>query len=47
MLARRPRLALPVADVPAVADVLAEHAGAVAAVASTVLDDTARATHVR
>jgi hypothetical protein len=47
MLARRPRLALPVADVPAVADVLAEHAGAVAAVAATVLDDTARATHTR
>lgn len=43
MLDRRPRLRLPARQVATVAGVLAAHAGEVAACASRVLDDTARA----
>ena len=43
MLGRRPRLALDDGEVPTVAEVLADHAPAVAAAAPSVLADTARA----
>jgi hypothetical protein len=45
MLARRPRLALPEEHVGTVADLLAAHVDAVAAVAAQVFDDTIRSTH--